>query len=267
MSIGVDNTKENLFMSSVWGLVRGIGVNTFIYPLEVVKIRQQCSQGETKSFRIAKEVFQNEGIGAFYKGLAPQLLKISIKQIWCWPMMTGMPSVFRSYDIENLQQQALTGLVIATIDAGISNPLERWKIILAFSGNSHLRLKNVFRDGWKGFSTHWTKLSVNWSVFLTTQKYLRDQSHHASGDHLTLSQSIKIGTQVALIMSLVSAPLDIANTLRQASNLPPSQLFNRRGMMKLYRGWPLNALSLTINNIASVSLIDWIESNVDNRKV
>ena len=256
MSSGVDFTKENLAWSSLYGIGRGISVHSLIYPLEVIKIRQQCSQSESKSVLIALTLLRQEGIGAFYKGLAPQLLKTSIKQVWCWPMITGMPSVLNRYRIENLGQQALTGLSIATIDAAISTPLERAKIVSAFRGTSKFCFKNAYSDGWRGFTTHWSKLSVNWVAFLTAQKYLRDQFSGSSKQSLSFPQLTKIGVEVALIVSLVSAPFDIANTLKQAQNLTPSHLFSRRGIFKLYRGWPLNALSLVIHNIASVTLIE-----------
>jgi len=256
MSTRVDFTKENLAWCSLWGIGRGISVHSLIYPLEVIKIRMQCFQGESKSVQIAMALLRQEGIGAFYKGLAPQLLKTSIKQVWCWPMITGMPSVLQRYQIENLGQEAITGLSIATIDAAISTPLERAKILSAFRGTSKFCLQNAYRDGWKGFAAHWSKLSVNWVAFLTAQKYLRDQSSRSSKDPLSFPQLSKIGVQVALIVSLVSAPFDIANTLKQAQNLTPSHLLSRNGVFKLYRGWPLNALSLVIHNIASVTLIE-----------
>ena len=150
MSSRVDFTKENLAWSSLYGIGRGISVHSLIYPLEVIKIRQQCSQSESKSIRIALTLLRQEGIGAFYKGLAPQLLKTSIKQVWCWPMITGMPPVLQRYQIENLSQQTITGLSIATIDAVISTPLERAKILSAFRGTGKICSQNIYRDGWQG---------------------------------------------------------------------------------------------------------------------
>jgi hypothetical protein len=231
-------SKENLAWSSLWGFARGIVVQTFIYPLEVIKIRQQC---DSTSIRMAFTALRQEGIGAFYKGLAPQLLKTGQKQIWCWPMITGMPAVLQRYRIENLWQQAITGLTIATIDAAISTPLERAKILSAFRGT------NTYQVRWQGFATHWSKLSVNWVAFLTAQKYLRDRPSRPP--------LIIIGIQVALIASLVSAPFDLANTLKQAKNVIPS-------LSKLYRGWPLYALSLVIQSIASVTLIDKLDYDI-----
>ena len=138
MSSRVDFRKENLAWSSLWGIGRGISVHSLIYPLEVIKIRQQCSQGQTMSIRIAMALLRQEGIGAFYKGLTPQLLKTSIKQVWCWPMITGMPSILQRYQIDNLSQQAITGLSIATIDAAISTPLRKSKNSICFQRNEQI---------------------------------------------------------------------------------------------------------------------------------
>lgn len=256
MSSRVDFRKENLVWSSLWGIGRGICVHSLIYPLEVIKIRQQCSQGTSKSYQIAVALFRQEGISAFYQGLAPQLVKTSIKQVWCWPMITGMPSVLQRYPIENLTQQAITGLSIATVDAAISTPLERAKILSAFRGTSKFCFHNAYRDGWRGWGAHWSKLSVNWVAFLTAQKYLRDRSSGSSKDPLSFPELTKIGVEVALIVSLVSAPFDIANTLKQAQNLTPLHLLSRNRIFQLYRGWPLNVFSLVIHNIASVTLIE-----------
>jgi hypothetical protein len=256
MSNQVDFTKKNWAWSSLLGVGRSLFVHSLIYPLEVVKIRQQCSPVQEKSTRIAMAMLRQEGIGAFYKGLAPQLLKTSIKQIWCWPLITEMPTVLQRYHIDHLGQQALTGLTIATIDAAISTPLERAKIVSAFKGTSKFCFNNPYSIGWRGFATHWSKLSVNWMAFLTAQKYLRNQASGPSQQPLSFSQLTKIGIEVGLIVSLVSAPFDLANTLKQAQNLTLSQLFSRSGFFKLYRGWPLNAVSLSIHNIASVTLIE-----------
>ena len=73
---------------------------------------------------------------------------------------------------------------------------------------------------------------------------------------MQLHQSTVIGVPVAIVVSLVTAPFDIANTLKQAKDLSPTHLLSRVAMSKLYRGWPLSVLSLTIHNIASVIVID-----------
>jgi hypothetical protein len=240
----------------MWGIARGLSVHTLIYPIEVVKIRQQCQPTPEKSTEVARAIFQKEGPSAFYQGLPPQLIKTIIKQAWVWPMITGIPVYLKRHKVGELHQQVLTGWSIATIDAAITTPLERVKIRSASTGESKLSLNEVYKNGWRGFTIHWTKLSLNWVTFLVAQKHLRDRYRKTPEQALSLPQLAGIGAQVAVIVSLVSAPFDIANTLKQAKNLSPTHLLSGNVFRKLYRGWPLNVLALTIHNVASVIVID-----------
>jgi hypothetical protein len=252
--------------SSLWGITRGLCVHTLIYPLEVVKIRQQSLAHPQKSSQVAWALYQKEGPGAFYKGLSPQLLKTCLKQAWCWPLITGSPVFLQRYSIEDPYRHLLTGLFIATIDAGISTPLERAKIRSAFSGKASLSVRGTYKEGWRGFTTHWAKLSVNWSTFLMAQRYFRERSHTQTEQALSISQLTKVGIQVALTVSVVAAPFDLANTLKQTHNRSPSHLFSRAAIRTWYRGWPLSALSLSIHNIASVIVIDRLEKTGTTRQ-
>lgn len=251
-----DSTQTHLINSSFWGILRGLSVHTLIYPLEVIKIHQQCSQNSENIARVALNIFKKDSFNAFYKGLPPQLLKTSLKQVWCWPMITELPIILQRYQLGDFLRYAMTGFSIATIDAVMTTPLEKAKILSAYTGKVSFSLKSVYKNGWQGFTAHWLKLSINWTAFLTTQKYLRDRSSLQSEQSLSLFQLAKIGVQVALITSLISAPFDIAHTLKQAQCLNLSHLFSRNEISKLYRGWPLSALSLSIHNIASVIVID-----------
>jgi hypothetical protein len=236
--------------------MRGAGVELLIYPLEGIKVRQQCAQNAEWSVQIAKRVLQQEGPMAFYRGLSPQLLKSCLKQVWCWPMITALPRQLQSYGIGTTQQQVLTGLSIATVDAAITTPLEKAKIHFTLTKKMTISLAHVYQEGWKGFSAYLAKRSMNWTVFLTAQQHFRDRARMSSQQPLSPLQLATIGTKVALIVSVVSAPFDIASTLKQAHNLTPSQLLSRKNIFKLYRGWPLSALSLTLHNIASIIALE-----------
>lgn len=267
MSSQVDITKEKVALSSIWGGVRGGIVELATHPLDVVKTRLQCSQNSENTIQIARRIFQQEGPSTFYKGLSPQLLKTCLKQVWCWPMITGVPCYLESYGIKDTHQQILTGLFIGTVDAAIATPLEKAKVLLIMTKKASFSLDNIYKDGWHGFTAYWAKRSVNMVTFLTAQKHLRDRAHAESEQSLSLYESAKIGTQAALIVSLVSAPFDNANTLKQAEidnanalkqskTWSVSQFFPRNGILKSYRGWHLNALSLIIHNIASVMVLE-----------
>lgn len=259
MSTGAD------FTSSIWGVARGLTVHSLIYPLEVIKIRQQCLPVAEKSYKVAWDLFQKEGVIPFYKGLSLQLLKASVKQAWCWPVIIDLPHSLKCHGVPEALQPLLTGLIIATIDAAITTPLERSKIWLAFTGKGKFSLRNAYKDGWRGFTAHWSKLSVNWSTFLIAQKHLRNRYQQNSEQPLTLPQLAEIGVQVAMFVSVCSAPLDFANTLKQVHNRNLFQLFQETAARNLFRGWPLSALSLAIHNIASVIVIDQLSSRQHER--
>lgn len=80
-------------------------------------------------------------------------------------------------------------------------------------------------NGWGGFATHWSKLSVNRVTFLTTQKYLRDRFEQL----LSFYQSIKIGTPVALVVSIVTLPLCMC--------------WIEKNISQIFLGWPSSLYS------------------------
>lgn len=253
----MSSEPANIAKSSLWGIARGLCVHALIYPLEVLKIRQQALEGKEKISRIASDLLKQEGIGAFYKGLSRQLGKNTLKQFWRWPMMTEIPRYLEPYQLKDTTKQTLTGLSIATVDAAVTTPLEKSKILSAFSGKTApLVPSHKILGGWHGFSVHWAKLASNWASFLTAQKYFRDREEVQPEQPLTLPQVGKVGIETALAVSVATAPFDAANTLKQARNISLAQLFSRKEISKLSRGWPLNALSLTIHNIASVFVLD-----------
>lgn len=254
----IESNKYNAAKSCFWGVSRGLFVQCLVYPLDVVKIRQQCCPNSQWCGRVAFDLLRKEGAGAFYKGLSSQLLRTSIKQAWCWPAITQTPRIFQYNGFGALQSQALTGIFIATIDAVITTPLERNKILAASKGRQVLSLKDFCKEGWKGFSVHWLKLSVTWAAFLTAQKYFRNKSV-TEENTLSYRELSKIGVQVAIIVSLISAPFDIANTLKQTQNLDLKNLLSKKKVSFLYRGWPIHAFSLVIHNIASVMIIDKLD--------
>jgi len=215
-----------------------------------VKIRQQCLDGPSRSYQIAREIFQQEGFGAFYKGLSAQLLKTSLK-CWRWPMISELPPYFQRLGLKDLEQQALTGLSISTVDTIILTPLERAKAISALTGKTQFSFKN----GWKGGSAYWLKLSVHWISFLTAQKYFRERERKAPNEPLSLFQLTKVGMQSALFVSVVLAPFDVEATRKLTSTI-----YSRK-VTTLWRGSPLIALSEIIHSIASIAVIELLTSH------
>ena len=166
--------------------------------------------------------------------------------------MKALPKYLASFRVGEYTQQALTALAISTVQTALTLPLERAKISSACTGRA-LSLRQTIRQGSSGFTLYWAKTSINWVFILTAQKYLRKKAMARTGRPLTLSNLALIGAQIGFMVSIISAPLERATTLKLAKTQKISWT------LQAYRGWPLYALSFVIHNIATVILIDWLE--------
>jgi hypothetical protein len=259
MTKAVDHSA-NFLSSSFWGIVRGVAVHSLIYPLEVVKSHLQVSNHSCGILKTVQTIREKDGLGAFYQGIKVQLVKTSMKQAWCWPMITHIPPALKGWKIDESYHQVLTGGAIATVDAFVTNPLEKTKYDQIFRGNQKSFIFSAYKQGFHGLMIYWAHRSVSWISFLVAQQYFRDQlKDEYPGQKLTLPQLIKIGLKVAALVSIAIAPFDVANTRKQVQNLSPKLLLSRKAISTLYRGWPVNIASLAIHNVASVVLIDQLQ--------
>lgn len=247
---------EFFVVSSSLGVIRSAAVDSLLHPLTVIGIRRQCTEPCQKIRTVAFSIFQEGGIRAFYNGLIPQLLKNSFKPIWCLPLITGLPPFFEKSGADKLSAQALTGFGIASIDAVVSTPFERLKITSIAGGKAKsFNLVKFFQEGWTGVGVHWLKLSVNWMTFLTAQEYLKNRSKSSPDQLLSYPELIKVGIQVSFVVSTLSAPFDIANTLKQVEGNVKSM-----SMKKYFGNLPLIIGCRTLQTITTITAIDLINS-------
>lgn len=251
----IERDRREMIQTSLWGIVRGVGVRVLIHPLDVIRTHQQ-SKLIGSSFQVSKALFRENGAGVFFLGFTPQLVRTSLKQAWVWPLLTYSPSVISITD--PLGQLAVTGLMIAVADATISTPLERAKIGLIVSGKKGFSIRALWKDGWNGYLTHLSKLTLCWSTFLVGQKFFKDRNIEP-GMRGSSSQLCLVALKTTLLVSIVSAPLDFLNTQKFTNNISFSTHIRDYNVRTMYRGWPLNFTSLLIQNIASIWLIDQLE--------
>jgi hypothetical protein len=237
----------------VGGAVRGLLVDTFNQPLEVVKLRQQMSQEPSGAYSVAKKIFREEGLRGFGAGFTPQIMRTFLKQCWVWPMITRMPPFFASYGFETSQQQLLTGLSIATVDACI-NPLEKARIVSAVGMKKRFSFADL-KNGWNGMSTYWAKRSVSMVTFMLTQDCLRNRKRKDE-EELSLPQLFIVGAQVAFTVGVVSAPFDALNTLKQVQTDRSKSIFRGVTVRRMFRGGPIGYVMLLAHNIGSVVFIE-----------
>ncbi|SRR5581483_2979611 len=226
-------------------IARGLCVQPLLAPIDAIKICYQLNTLTT--LQTAQQLYQKEGLRAFFKGLPHQLIYTCAKQAWVWPCITTLPPFFKAQGMSNTSQQICTALTIALFDATISTPLEKGRIrAIASSEKIKFSLSSMYKNGWRGYTAHLARLSTAWTGFLLAQNYFRGENT----TH-TLPELIQIGAKTALVVSIFMAPVDIANTFVQAENRTLSHVFKTTPFPTLLRGFHLSATSLLAHNIAS----------------
>lgn len=250
---------RSVAFSSACGVLRGGVVNLIVSPLDVIKTTQQSLVNSEANYKIAIKLFKEGGFSAFYRGLYPQMIKTGFKQLWSWPIITALPKYLERHRFSTTSQQAITGLTIATVDVTLTTPLERARVN-SIVNETRITLKSLYLSGFKGFWPFWMKQTVSWTVFLLAQKLFRDQAHEKSHhENLSFFELLTISTKVSLVASFVTAPFDLANTLKQTQNLHFSNFASTQSLVKMLRCWPLTAATLMIHNLASIALLEMID--------
>lgn len=254
--MGIDFSLNKYVDSIFYGGTRAVCVNTLLYPLEVIKTHQQTHQNQERIFQVIQRIWQQKGPVGFFHGLSAQLSKSTLRQTWTWPMVMGIPHFLSQHEMATFPKYLITALCISTIDATITTPIEKRRV-LAITSDKKTSLLSLFKPGskgWSGFNAHWSKLSVRWSAFLNAQDYFREKERRQSNSKkLSYLQLIKAGTQVAFVVSLACAPFDVANTLKQSSE---RSFWKNSSLRSSFRGWPMTATSMIVHNVASVILME-----------
>ncbi len=270
------SSYENLILSASFGAVRAALVSTVTHPIETVKCLIQSNPEPTKVTKVVYDIIRTEGLAGFYKrGYLANLSGVTIKQIWRWPLIMGLPPSLEKRNFSPLTGQLITGTTIATADAFGTAPFDKLKTIFIVNRDNGLCNHwswNIIRSGWKGIPSYWMKLSVNWNSCLISQRLYRDRYKKlVKRDKLTIIELMFIGLFVGLTVSAVSAPIDYINTHVQGLNkkftdlTPRLQNLNRREFLNslknvkiFYRGFNAQTAILMIHNISTVILIEWL---------
>lgn len=80
------------FAPLVCGAISGCACWIPVYPIDVVKTLVQNTEGgdSASAIDIAKQLYQDEGIGAFFNGLTPKMLRASVNHavtFWVYALM------------------------------------------------------------------------------------------------------------------------------------------------------------------------------------
>ncbi len=162
------NSKKIDFYINVvsTGVTRG-GISLLIeHPLESVKTQWQDQsekvRNNTKSSScrdILRSIYKEKGMNGFYRGFIPNLVRVSFKQVYRWPLMVFFPNFYEKKLPKVLKEKykaipkLLTGLTIANLEIFVITPLDRLKIYF---------MTSKFKEGvTAGGSSNFTTINTN----------------------------------------------------------------------------------------------------------
>ena len=84
------------FESSIVGALRGLIGLPFEHPFETIKTKLQSKGNTYGLFDTIKYTIKNEGIRkGIYSGFLPNSIRVTIKNVYRWPMMLGFPQFYQ----------------------------------------------------------------------------------------------------------------------------------------------------------------------------
>jgi len=139
------------------GGIRGAFLMLFEHPFDSIKTQWQSAAAEGRCFNalgIVRDIYSQKGISGFYRGYVPNIVRVTMKNIYRWPMMIFLPSFYQNKIPSSLAEhypglpKVLVGLTIANLETFVVCPLERLKIWNMTTGENkrHSLLGNFFRE-------------------------------------------------------------------------------------------------------------------------
>ena len=169
------NDQKKLYIeSAVSGVIVGILSLIVEHPFDSIKTQWQANTNIQTFPKLLKFIYNKNGLSSFYNGFIPNLVRVSIKQFYRWPLVISLPYFYNEF-LNNLAlSKIITGLTIANLEICILNPLERLKV---YAMTNHAKEKifvkffklhrfNLFNELYLGTRPFLYRANASWVSFL-----------------------------------------------------------------------------------------------------
>ncbi len=238
--------RFQLFMGG--GMAGGIGV-TVVYPIDVVKTRMQNQRGSStirykSSFDCARQLYRNEKVLGFYRGLRPQLLGVAPEKAIKLAVNDIMRSLYQDKNFSKTTELMLnisSGSVAGMSQVIVTNPLEICKIRLQVHGELHpnqpLSLYKVVSElGFKGLyrgSSACMMRDIPFSaIYFPVYSILREKLTDEEGK-ITGTKQMVAGMAAGICSSSATTPADVVKTRLQVKPLSGQMTYD--GIIDCYK--------------------------------
>lgn len=247
----VNNRHQRGILGSIFlGAARGVVADCLTRPLEVVYTRKVCNPINIRAESIVMGMLNGEGIKGFYRGFTPRLVSTAARQSCQWPLMVYMPEKIEEMGAGKHQARVITAIGLVFFDAILTTPLKKLEVHYMLQ-----RKKPSMTYSRGAFLSNLTNKSVFTTTFFLSQKYFQEQ-YARNTQKLGALDLVKIGASSAGVLTVISSPFHMYNNVVQAHGTIPRRFITQYGVRALYRGLPLQAASLLIQNIASAVLFN-----------
>lgn len=274
---------EDYLKVSALGAARGLTGLVIEHPFDYIKTSMQAHGGKTTVRETLTHTWKNYGIQGFYSGALPNATRVAIKQTYRYPMMIGLPHVYKDMffkDKENtVAQKGITSLTIASFECFVLTPLEKFKVVLMTNKEKNIRtiwseanqsLKMFMRD----INIVYPRQMIAWGTYMIPEEMLKNfvRSKQQSKD-LSPETLLGISVSVGVLNTAATMPFDAIKTLVQKDKPMENKgviktlkyAYKSFGVKGLYAGWQARSTQYVIQAFLTANLVESLERKIRNR--
>jgi len=268
------DTYVFLIGASLIGIVRAVLSLIVEHPLDTIKTYWQAHPSRASIQIVGKEIYRLKGIRGFYSGAIPNIIRVSFKQAYRYPLLLVLPIVYAKIFNSIAMISFATGFSIAILEIWVLAPLERLKVWLMtfqkMSGGIKAFIRQLhhqmFFALYRGLTIMTLRQVTSWVTFL----FVHDQliyivRHLLKVDHLSFVWLLGISVIEGGINTMLIMPIDCVKTNVQKSSLRQNRkssfkiaryLYVNYGMRGLYVGWEAKMGQYMLHAFFTVSLLE-----------
>lgn len=217
-------------------------------PADLVKVRLQTSN-ETSSLKIIRQVLQNEGVLAFYKGTLPPLFGVGVcVSLQFYGFHETKRQILKSNNSQNLNlwpQTYIAGAMAGIVNCPVSSPVEQLRILSQSNKSKPQSLietiKTIYhtqgiKSGiFRGFDITLLREIQAYGVwFLSYETIIREIIHlnnYKSRNDISTPELLAAGAAAGNFLWLSSYPLDVIKSNIQSDKFGKESKFNGNSIL------------------------------------
>ncbi|CAL5210706.1 unnamed protein product [Lathyrus oleraceus] len=206
------------------------------YPLDTLRVRQQCSKNSGSAFGILREMVAKEGAASLYRGMAAPLASVTFQNALVFQTYAALSRAFDPSDSAkhppSYKSVALGGIGTGALQSLLLSPVELIKIRLQLQNTNQSKesttrsptkvAKNIWRkEGlrgiYRGLGITVIRDAPSHGVYFWTYEYMREQLHPGcrKGGKESLNTMLVAGGLAGAVSWVFCYPFDVVKTRLQ----------------------------------------------------